>query len=494
MSALPEQEPSTFNTDFGSVAAQLSKDAVFPEPANSASGYKKHFYQNYYAAKIHEIKGFFSEYNYDVALAAFELLSEKKAGLIRRNGYTPDHGHEIDQILPLLKSLNAGMLDIEAIEKEHGDIQKWFCSILTHDIGEDFNMFPEDLARELEQRIIARKRNVSDHDKDMIQHTVKSMEVLTHYRKFSVPEFSELTEAGLDVETLEELAHLENGDVIDLSEFKEMLWNKMNVLAEMDAGNLQVFARRDEGKAPVIIVTRYGKSRETVPRDETHYGAEWNSYILTVLQYGIYEAITKMGDRAQGMATRIALLRDYDKVRTDIENYESYLAETKFLFDTMGSANLITQHLYPDTPLKQTINSISQMMGVLEMVGSLYLVHHPYKNKDGQRGFSSLNLSALPPWIRVSPIHTTRFPEANHFYKYVDRDSHLLVTIMRELRDARDPSPEKSLATLYDQIRTALCELGPEVENLLVKRSSPANVPLQNPDTGNPPLDEPGVV
>lgn len=427
-------------------------------------------YAHYYAVQIENIQAFFRDENFTVAAAAFEYLLDLKKGKMRKNGYIPDHAHEIDQILPLMTCLKYGPLkeDRAAIEAQYGSIEKWFLGKIVHDIGEDFNVFPKELMEELRTRVSRTQNYVNQDEEDLIQRAAHSMERLTHYRKFSVEQIENLT--GKSLHNLP----TKPGEVIPLDkEIEDILWNKMNILKH-GRENLQLYAKWDEKKGrPIIILTRYGKSNINTPQEEVQFGPEWTLYIHKLIISGhpsgdeeqdFYDALVKMADRVNGLATRIAISGD------KMDSYDAYLDETELLFSHYDAANMMINHLYKGTPLAPYIRSEDAMMGLLHRIGRIYSKHHPSKERNGDKGESLGNMITIGK-EGINPLKFSNFfPNCEQNYIYVPQPSHPIALIFRDLRATTHPKFGETHKQFYKLYRSAITENGLHLEYIISGR------------------------
>lgn len=482
----------------------------------------------YYEHQAQRIEKFFEDEGFEVAEVLFQYLKELKAGKWRKNGFVPDIGHEIDQILPLMTSLMHDDLEsrLATIEKEHGtleewfhttygdrkdvlwdvekeyggsieewfcatqsglkdrrpeieaqygSIEKWFCSIIGHDIGEDYNVFPQDLVQRLREGLIQKNGYVTEPNEALIQRAGRSMERLTHYRKFSFDEVENIT--GYDLSTL----NLKPNEKIPLDELQDIFWEKMGVdnadqFGLVNRKRLQVFATWNEKRnRPEVIVTRYGRARETTPEEDVRYGPSWTSYIDTQAiseltgEDDLYDILAKMGDRVHGIATRIAV------IPFSVTSYDKYLDETSLLFREFNAVNMALTELYPDTLLAPEFKSIDSMMGALHTVSKVYVANHPDKNLNGDKGISPEDIIAdLKPFTPVNRLYLSPFGEnMNNFYKHTDKMSHPVYLLMRDLRTAWHPDFVSSHRDLYNYFRDGFIEVGGDDIAQLIK-SRPA--------------------
>ena len=480
--------------------------------------------RQYYDYQAQRIEKFFEDEGFEVAGALFDYLKELKAGKWRKNGFVPDIGHEIDQIIPLMTSLmhddlesrradieqkygslkewfytiygnrkdvlwdlekeyggsvekwfcatQSGLKDRRAeIEAQYGSVEKWFCSIIGHDIGEDFNVFPQELVQKLREGLIQKHGYVTEPNEELIQRSARSMERLTHYRKFSFDEAKEIT--GYDLSRLK----LNPGEVVPLDDLKDVFWAKMGVdnadqFGLVNRKRLQVFATWNEKRnRPEVIVTRYGRSKEDTPAEDIRHGPSWTSYIDTQAISELtgeddpYDLLAKMGDRVHGIATRIAV------IPFSVKSYDKYLDETSLLFREFNAANMTLKELYPNTPLAPELKSLDSMMGALHTVSKVYVANHPDKNPDGERGISPEDImDDLKPFTPVNRLYLSPFGEnMNTFYKHTDKMSHPVYLLMRDLRSAHHPDFVSSHRDLYNYFRDGLIEAGGEDIAQLIK-------------------------
>ncbi len=410
--------------------------------------------QAYYTAQAQKITDFFVEEGFEIAGVLFEYLQELKAGRMRKNEYEPDISHEIDQMIPPMTSLQYGPLKEKRarVEAAYGSVEKWFCSILAHDIGEDFNIFPAELKAELFKRLQEKNITLTEEHQACVDRVARSMERLTHYRKFTLDDFKTRTGASL---SHADLKNLKKGTIIPLNAQRDFFWEKMNVLAQ-GRDNLQLYAKWDTKKdRPLVILTSHGKTREDAPEELQKYGPDWNLYLQSIIMEDIYDALTKIGDRVQGMASRIAI-KDFTA-----KSYDKYLNETRHLFADLDAANLLREYLYCDSPLEEEIISIDCMMEALHTIGKVYIYQHPDLNPNGERGQNAQNTDSITRKISISPIKISHcFPALHDFYGYFDESqtqSHPISMIMEQLRDVVPPryyeaEHEKMLALITDAL------------------------------------------
>ena len=439
------------------------------------------YFVDYYEEKSTQLNAFFKDQGFDVAGVLFKELRALKGDKIRKNGYIPDYGHEVDQLLPIMNLIQRLSPDErKEIEDMHGSMERWVCAVIAHDLGEDFNMFHEDLTELLKKQLAESGRAVTDHHADIIDHAGKSMECLTHYRKFKYGELAELLGVKLD------LPKLKPGEVIPLPELKDALWDKMNVL-DHGRDHLQVFATYHHNrKEPVITVTRYGGSQESAPEDEQDYRAEWNIYAQCLVSEDIYDTLTKLGDRVNGVATRPAMNAD------DPEKFDTYLDETDHITNRIGLANMVTQFYYPESPLGRCAHQLVAQLNLLSRMARIYIDHDPIKNPDGARGMSAANLQHNANKMGVSPIYLSEFfPACMEFYEGTDQESHPIGMMMRDFRQINfNPRFQEAHRTLYTQIAKALMEQGFDGMDYII-RGVKVNIVDNDWENFEPPADYP---
>jgi hypothetical protein len=437
----------------------------------------------FYNEQIAYAKQFFAKENFQVADALFDYLLALKAGKIRKNGYTPDHGHEIDQIIPIITSLEKGDLkkDRAAIEAKYGSVEKWINAIIVHDIGEDFNVLPADLQNTIREMIQEKHQSVSMENEALIQRASRSMERLTHYRKYSISAFEKVTGTKLDT-----LDYNEDGIAVLDHAYINLFATRMNLPPEK-CKRMQVFAVRQPPKgrpesAPTtkIIVTQYGRSpTQETPSEENDFGAEWTSYVaelLMTLERGeeedFYDFLVKMGDRVQGMGSRIAI-QDFT-----IAGYADYLDKTNAIFFIQNMVKFAKDGLYKNSPLKNAIESINGAMNSLHSMGRLFIEYYPGAHKNGDRGFAIEPLLDLLKETGRNALHfSDKIPQTRYIYGQAPARIHPIAQFMKDYREGQNPEliamgklrddpdhPVTRLARLYFLMKNAIMENGPGLD------------------------------
>lgn len=443
-------------------------------------GLKRDQLVDYYNDQHHALHDFFKDRGYTIAAELLELIITLKTNKWRRDGFTPDYGHEIDQSLPLMgKILHDEDFQKRMVEAEklYGSIELWFCSILIHDLAEDFGFFPVHVKEKIFEQI---GRKLTDAENEMLEKSLDHMEVLTHYRKLSPEQFEELVGEKISAK---DLKGLKRKGIIPLPHLRDKVWSLMDRLDEsrMDvlpeyvcdkAGNpilddetqqpqinnvslrdknLQVYAIWDEKKKkPVINVTRYGKT--SMDHLDPQYGADWNTYSYTCRQYHIYTGLTKLGDRGNGVATRIA-------VDDGLQGFVYYLDDTIYMIDTTGWATAMfgREHpndnpeliYYPNSPLEIEGRSMGHMVGLLVANSIIVVRHHESRNPPGVKGSFAFN--ALTGGGK-SQLHFSQFDRANDMYKYTPRESHPVSMQLRQLRNISMRGHDNNLVGAYHLI------------------------------------------
>lgn len=415
---------------------------------HSKQKFRQFFLQDYYDERISELKTFFQEQGFEVADAAFDVLLDLKKGKIRKNGYAPGHAHEIDQLLPIMDLVKNGSFskeDLAEIERQHGSLEHWFCTVIVHDIGEDYGYFGTDLADAIETKLNDKHIQKTSYHDDMTRLTVEGMEVLTHDRRFSYQEICDLLEDNIS------LPNVKGHKTVELPQLNNFFKNKIGLL-NLPMKNLKVFARYDDRKQePEIIVTRYG----AINQNGRHI-TEWNVYIQALLSKHLYYALSKMNDRVTGMVTRPFIDKD------DPVAFARYISHTSNLFNISGAAHMIATDLYPNSPLVKCAHSIADMMKIAQRAGRLYLSHHAQYDAEGRKGFSEANLSYnAAATDGKSILHISdSFPSAMEFYRFNDKHktSHPLTAMMRDYCDCLEPDFSGKRTGLYFIIEDALLE------------------------------------
>ncbi len=427
----------------------------------------------HYDQQIENIRTFFKDENYAVAGTLFEYLLEKKGPKMRKNKYVPDYGHEIDQILPLMTYMQAGNLDAheESIVKAHGSIENWFCAKISHDIFENFGIFPDKIISELLEGVPKYTgEELTDDQNVIIERTAISMERLTHYRKYKPEEFKEITGQ------IPDFSNPRSDGIVDLrKDWNDFFWDKMNCFEDGDGvgrNHMQVFAKWDDpDKEPLIIVTQYGFSQETIPTEKAIFGPEWALYSQGVCK-DFFCGMTKADDRVNGEATRIAGKFSLDSTR-------QYFNWSDLLFNGLGTRQILIGTAHPKTPLMDEVNSVFAMQDLLNFLGNIYIAAHTDNSSSGEKAINPAHIPRLKTVEGESPFFLSRFfqngYDANLFYKNVPRQSHPAAVFMRELRDAPGLAPEHK--KLYQELKAALMVHGGETMRGLLSRPD-----LESPD------------
>ncbi len=450
-------------------------------PAPQIIARRKIEMQAYYDTQIPQIKQFFENQNYPVASVLFDYLLKLKKDLIRKDGYTPGYGHEIDQILPLMHRILSGKMDDrnQEILQKHGSLENWFCAILSHDIAEDFGFFPTDIKQGLLHCFEEKGIKPTDNAKKMIEQTISGMEILTHYRKYDVDDFEEITGKSLN------LPLIRSGEKVDLrGEYNDFFWDRITEdLPDhaMSRKFMQVYARWNDNKhKSELIVTQYGRCSEDAPIKDTYLSIDWPIYILNVIQHNVYIGSAKGGDRIHGMSSRLSVKN------FDLNNYDEYMDNTNALFNVLGFTKILVGYPTPNTPLEAEINSIAAMNKLLHRLANLFVITHPQRQGDKsvapERFLQSQTDDIGASLLDISEFFVDGY-NASLFYEDVPRDSHPIIIFMRQLRDFQGLT--EGHKKLYEVMKRALLEEGGQTtRNLLIRQEAP-----QLPEEDNPALN-----
>lgn len=472
--------------NLGAPSNDAQPQTVAPNDSiNPALQKKREIVGRYYKSQLDQIRGFLRSENFTVAEALIDFLVQEKKGIFRKNDYTPEYGHQIDQLLPLVKSLYMGDLkDLRSeIEAKYGSVEKWIIAVIVHDMGEDDGMFPETLEAEIRKRLMAKKGSITESEEYLAQRAGRSMERLTHYRKYKPEEFTTLT--GANIENLD----FDGKDWADLTQ-DEALQNffaKRMRLDQEKQKNLRIFAakkiteKNGELKESVkIIVTQYGTDKDMAP------APDWNRYVYQGLLFtawgedaeedDFYDLLVKIGDRNQGAGSRIAITGDTEGNSnksglriSSINDYDRYLEVTGTILSIQNIVRLAVRSYYPGTPLEKTINSLDNMNATLVQLGDIFVRYYPERNVPGDKGLYIRSIYDAWKKTGVNAFYFSRYlAQDDTYYKHTPTHSHPLAMIMRELReyDVSD-FPEvhqENLKRHYELLKDAIVENGPEYE------------------------------
>lgn len=449
--------------------------STFEATQRSSLDDKKMKYRAYYNEQVTYIRKYFKIKGYKIADTLLDVLLELKGGPgdFRKDLYTPQYGHEIDQVLAKISAIENGLFDIEETEGIHGSLENLITATLVHDLGEDLGMMPDDLVNLTRdrRRIRTDMGPIEEKDWDLIDSAANSMERLTHDRQYSVDEFKRKFEKefmNFNGRSLNIPVPDNEKDIVELDEAtKNFLWKKMNVLRDHGNENFQAFVKIDKHGIPKITVTRYGKSHG--------WGRDWNIYIRTVMKKA-YDASVKFGDSANGMTSRLSI------ENFTAAGYERYLRKRAQLFSINDAAWRLGQS-FPF--MAKEISSIGGMMGMSYIFGQIFITHHPEMNDEGESGFSaSALLKDENGVIEINPYDY--FERAFDAYRLVPGLSHPISRFMQQYRDVvtmYEGQPwHKEVKELYEQTRMAIIKhamrAGIELEHITQL--------IDEPETYNP--------
>ena len=411
---------------------------------------RQSLYQEHYARQIRNVRYYFQLKHHDVANACLDVLLDLKKGKIRKDGYTPDYGHEMDLLLSCISDIENGHIDMYSVEEKYGSLESLLISAISHDLGEDFGLMPEDykalVNKKLKQNI--GEERISDAHIGLICRGAESMERLTHDRHYSIDEFVE--KFGREFEkqygyTLD-IPAPQLGQLIDLSDdIKDFLKEKMGELPGAPkklSKNFQAFLVKDKKGNPRITVTRYGKDKDD------GWGACWDAYSEGFMS-DPYDATVKFEDSANGMTSRIAI----ESFTADGGN--RYLRKRAQTFK-LNRATRRMMSKYPE--LASNFKSIGDMMGIAYSVVRILLNHDPRMNDNGESGFSAKNLARDENGLIY--IDWKDYPErAFDSYALVPGLSNPVARLMRQYKDVvgfykdADHPWSKSVSFLHKQTR-----------------------------------------
>lgn len=411
--------------------------------ANIAGGdiMRAAYQKQYYDRQTVYIEDFFRRHNLIFSKAYFDKLKDLKKDGLRKDNETPDTGHEIDQLLNFIIQLDRGSLSSpkawKTIEKEHGSIDALLTAVISHDIKEDFGLFTEDLYQEILDRISRiQKSPYTTKQQEVLWELEHRSEDLTHYRKFTPEEFEKLTS--------EALPKLNKKDkVVGLEQYIPFFSQKINrIKTDQDYYNPNVYAEYNkEKKKWTVFVTAYG-------RGAPEYGVDWNGYIMQVNR-DVFTGITKLGDRINGIATRIA-------VNEGAKEYDDYLDATDFMFKTLKSVVSDYTKNFSDGPFGEFMRNQTQTLGLLLRMGQMVVQHHKYKNDLGGKGWSPITLKKAMERGENPSDFEEFFPGAIQAHKGMLLNSNPIVTFFRQLKDYVIRSQDQGIGCIYEAMLDAV--------------------------------------
>ena len=408
---------------------------------------RRQVYSAYYDEKIDQIREYFQLKGFETADAFLDVLLECKTGEWRKDGYTPDFGHEIDLLLSRISAIENGTIDVPAAEAKYSPIESFLISPIVHDLGEDYGLMPSDLSAKVHKKLNKKIGDgISQNHFRIIHRGVQSMERLTHDRHYSPEElkdkfgkeFKEIYGTELQIPSPKKRQILELDDDV-----KAFLWDKMDVIPEHTNDNFQAFILIDRKGKQRISVTQYGKFDDI--------GADWNAY-SNAFMADAYDAGIKFSDSANGMSSRLSI----ESFTADGGN--RYLRKRAQLFDLNGAA---ARNIRAYDSLKKDFRSVGSLMAVCYVFGRILLNHDPMMNDPGESGFSARSLAKGKDGL----IHVDlkKYPEfAFDSYALTPGLSHPIARFMQQYRDvvgfyeAEGHPWAKDVRFLYEQTRGVL--------------------------------------
>lgn len=408
---------------------------------------RRKLYSAYYDQKIAEIREYFQAKGFETADAFLDILLECKTGVWRKDGYSPDYGHEIDLLLARVSAIENSTIDVEAAEMKYGPIETMLISPIVHDLGEDYGFMPDSLGKKVYEKLNDKiGASINDSHIKTIYRGLQSMERLTHDRNYSPKEFQEQFGEEFRVRYHKELEipSPKKKEILDLGDdVKEFLWSKMDILLEHDNTNFQAFILIDKKNKPRISVTQYGKIGA--------FGADWNAYSQGFMN-DAYDAATKFADSCNGMTSRLSI----EGFTADGGN--RYLRKRAQLFDLNGAA---ARNIEAYKELARDFRSVGCMMAVSYVFGRILLNHDPMMNDIGESGFSARSLAKGEDGLIY--VDLKKFPEfAFDSYALTPGLSHPIARFMQQYRDvvsfyeAKEHPWAEDAKFLYEQTRAIL--------------------------------------
>lgn len=367
-----------------------------------------------YNPQLEELKAYFKQHNYHMALAALDLLEKEKGGKWRKDDVTPAIAHEIDQIMYIMAALKNATINPDEVKDEF--LEQLFTGALLHDIGEDYGYWYQAIVKALTEGVEQRCNGcLPGKYETLIPDTAQDIEILTHYRKFSSAGIQKLF--GFDVPIPE------TDCPIRLTELEKLCKPLLDASGQ-PTDNMQAFVTmktlHDGTKEAVVIIGRHGLYGQ-IGMDWDSYGNEINDNLRT--------KILKRGDRCHGMGARPSLA----KTPAGVENYRRYLENSRVVFsDTRTRGEIAIEN---STPFGRFFQSIDSTMGVLDKIGGLFLRYNLLHVKPGSVANDAFNLRKLD-FCRY-------MPEALEVFRGIKAHNHPIVQILQQIAE-QIPEQEKA--------------------------------------------------
>lgn len=475
------------------LAKELKEQAVTAKLHKNLDSYKK---------LSDEIEEYFAKEKMHVALACYRILKRKKGFQqddisqikLRKNGYMPSIGHEIEFVHPLIRRLKfspEGLSFQKSFESEYKmPIEEIFIAMIVHDIGEENGLFYEDMRDEIIGELHRMGVKYGEYEHHLAGIAAEHMERLTDCRKFKMEDLERLFGEDHDFE-MPDFSHMHPGDIMPLEQFNDKFWNLMDYLPDHGRDNLQVYAYWEPPKEKAstklqiieeqlngrkvdrrigppsaqelsdmrdkklrIIVTRYGYCHKDTPVGERLFAVDEGVYHATVVK-DIACDIAKRVDTNQNGSTMLA--------RGDSpSNGQHYVDKKNQIWDgytlekSFGKNNYISKTAEPlIVGLDETRKITAE---ILRFYYNLAADHENNKRK------------TISPFNNPTIEFVTRALGEMDFYKYSSDIAHPLCNLLVELYEAPPLGLVQDPKAIYNTVLEALKNVGGEKITARIER------------------------
>jgi hypothetical protein len=317
-----------------------------------------------YQILIDDVRTYFQDNHFFIAEKCLDFLLGKKktedgGWKMRKDDVTHDFIHELRQVVGIKSFVDEGLLQKEC---EYGSVEVLFSASLMHDMGEDYNVLPDEVVYHLSEKVGRSDKLSTDERRNyfqMARRVASVMEAMTFDRKYSHEDICSILGKPEDSELSKR----------DLSEFLRRLKSGMKT-TESIAKNLEIH-REVGGKERYIVSSHFSKFFEGIILD-------WNKYVGAMLE-DPYAMLAKFFDSNEGQSTRI-----YEGF--SMSGYDHYLDRREQIF-MLDNVALAMVENYPE--IGSAINSVNSMSFVLYKIGRTFVNHHKKRGVYLEKGFSS---------------------------------------------------------------------------------------------------------
>jgi len=412
---------------------------------------------------IDEVRAFFKANDFALAETALDLLLEKKNGKTRADKKTPDAVHELQQVCMLYSIIKSGLISKDFEKDLKGSPELLFSAVLLHDIGEDFNIYREDLVTILTGRLKTLKGDLTKADHNMIDRAADIMELMTHERQYKNSEektAEEILRQDFDLDDTYKLPtindFMENSvafheKAVRIPVLEEKVRERMKDV-KPGTENLQVYATLEKakpGKSPKVmyVITRYGMGDRV--------GTDWNKYI-NEMQTDVAAIFCKYIDRINGLATRIGVGKF---------NFSQHLEYLRRTYDLFGLQNT-TEEMKAEYPsFAKAFDATDSILGLTHKVMQILTNNVAETNPEGGKGFDPSAVEEFSKNSKNVPNQTPHVPALKfweYFEKRLPRLEHIprgftpIYMILARLRDIAQTTPEA--VPVFNAVQTSLIQ------------------------------------